>query len=65
MVNSIASLPKQGTSSRDPGWEFKSQDIKKHPSQGSSGSGKPGKILNLEPECDLGQEGPEEAEGYE
>lgn len=35
--------------------KFNSQDIKKHPSKGSGCSGKPGKSLDLKPECGPGQ----------
>lgn len=52
------SLPsKAGLSYRELSWEFNSPDIEKHPSEGTSGFGKPGKILTLKPECGLREGG--------
>lgn len=42
-----------------------SEDIKKHPSEGSSCSGKPGESLHLKPECGLGKGRRERGEGCE
>lgn len=45
--------------------KFNSQDIKKHPSKGSGCSGKPGKSLDLKPECGPGQGWRDRGEGCE